>query len=149
MLHILHCTTITDFDVESQPPLVTATPIPINYDASSSSLPTPAAAISNVKINNASNKNNTSFQEPPLGRHPTSIPICINCSHTNVMTRTSTYPSMVTWVLCGGLVLLFWPACWIPLVMDSAKTTDHICTKCNNVVGVVNPLSDCCVKERG
>ena len=147
MLHILHCTTITDFDVESQPPLVTATPIPINYDASSSSLPTPAAAISNVKIDNASNT--CSFQESPLGRHPTSIPICTHCSHTNVMTRTSTYPSMVTWVLCGGLVLLFWPACWIPLVMDSAKTTDHICTKCNNVVGVVNPLSDCCVKERG
>jgi hypothetical protein len=51
--------------------------------------------------------------------------------------------------MCFVIFWVFWPACWIPLVMDSAKFTDHICTHCGVVVGHVKPLSDCCVEERG
>ena len=142
-----------DFDVEAaqqagEPPLVTATPIDYYAaTASSSSLPTPAEAISSSKINAAA----ASAQQspPPLGRHPTMFPSCPHCGATNVMTRTSTYPSIETWLLCVGILLLFWPAFWIPLVMDSAKTTDHFCTSCNATVGKTRPFSDCCVKERG
>lgn len=137
-----------DFDVEAahaaaEPPLVTATLV----DYASVSLPTPAGAISNAKINH--NSNNFIEQSPPLDRHPTSIPICPHCFATHVTTRTSTYPSIATWLFCAGIFLLFWPACWIPLVMDSAKRTDHVCSSCHKVVGQVKPFSDCCVKERG
>mmetsp|Transcript_20575 Transcript_20575/g.44677 ORF Transcript_20575/g.44677 Transcript_20575/m.44677 type:complete len:185 (-) Transcript_20575:411-965(-) len=143
-----------DFDVEAahaaaEPPLVTATPI--NY--ASASLPTPAQAISTAKINNASaattNLIDIDNSNIPLGRHPTSIPICPHCSTQNVTTRTSTYPGIETWLLCFGILLICWPACWIPLVMDSAKRTDHVCSTCHAVVGEVKPFSDCCVKERG
>jgi hypothetical protein len=86
---------------------------------------------------------------PHLGRHPTSIPQCQHCQATNVMTTTKTYPSLETWLMVLGLVLIFWPAFWIPLVIDSAKKTDHNCKQCGGLVGHVKPLSDCCVEERG
>ena len=55
----------------------------------------------------------------------------------------------MTWVAVVGLFLVFWPVCWIPLVIDSCKMTDHFCALCGGNVGSVKPLSDCCVKERG
>lgn len=130
-----------DFDVESsEPPLVTATPIDYASAGVSSSLPTPAEAISNAKI--------TSIKiEPPLGRHPTTLPSCPHCLATHIMTRTSTYPSYETWLMCLGLLLVFWPVCWVPLVMDTAKRTDHTCSQCHGVLGTVKPMSDCCVKN--
>ena len=125
-------------------------------DYATTSLPTAAQVITNTKLNNASNNtssnsnvSSSNAQLPPLNRHPTSIPTCQHCHQTNITTRTTTYPSIETFLMCGGLVLIFWPVCWIPLVMDSAKRTDHLCTNCNSVVGTVKPLSDCCVKERG
>ena len=48
-----------------------------------------------------------------------------------------------------GVVLIFWPVFWIPLIIDSAKKTDHNCKQCGGLVGHVNPLSDCCIEERG
>ncbi|KAL7429564.1 hypothetical protein ACHAXH_002896 [Discostella pseudostelligera] len=137
-----------DFDVETAAviatPVVTATPV--TY--ATASLPTPAEAVSNVKIN-TSTSNKTSTSNIPLGRHPTSISQCPHCLATNIMTRTSTYPSIETWLMCLFLLLVFWPICWVPLVYDAAKQTDHICTGCQKVVGCVKPLTDCCVEERG
>jgi hypothetical protein len=86
---------------------------------------------------------------PHLGRHPTSIPQCQHCQTINVMTITRTYPSMETWLMVLGVVLIFWPAFWIPLVINSAKKTDHNCKQCGELVGQVKPLSDCCIEERG
>ncbi|KAL9178368.1 hypothetical protein ACHAXT_000015 [Thalassiosira profunda] len=154
----------SDFDVEaSQPPLVTATPIPANYAAGS--LPTPAQAASNAKIAAAvpsappqptQQSQSTSFPaglwdtlrgtSRPLGRHPANV-LCPNCNKESV-TRTSTYPGWETWVLCGLIALIFWPAFWVPLVMDTLKTTEHVCSGCGVAVGQVKPLTDCCVKER-
>ena len=88
-------------------------------------------------------------REAPLNRHPTQLRTCPNCSASNIGTRTQTYPSCETWVFCGAVALFFWPVFWIPLVMDSAKRTDHLCNHCHSVVGTVKPFSDCCVKERG
>ena len=84
-----------------------------------------------------------------LGRHPTSIQQCQHCRATNVMTTTKTYPSIETWLVVLGVVLIFWPAFWIPLIIDSAKKTDHMCKQCGGLVGHVKPLSDCCIEERG
>jgi len=130
-----------DLDVEanapSGPPLVVATPID-NNNYASSLLSTPAEAI---------NKMNASTL-PPFGREPTNIPTCPNCGKMNVMTRTSTFATLQTWLLVLGLLVLFWPICWLPLVVDSAKKTEHVCTQCHTVVGTVQPMSDCCVKEQ-
>lgn len=84
-----------------------------------------------------------------LGRHPTSITQCQHCQATNVMTTTKTYPSLETWFMVLGVVLIFWPAFWIPLIIDSTKKTDHMCKQCGGLVGHVKPLSDCCIEERG
>lgn len=143
-----HC--FQDFDVETATavatPVVTATPV--NYAAVS--LPTPAETVSTVKFNTfTNNSNNRSSANISLGRHPTSISQCVHCLATNVMTRTSTYPSIETWLMCLFLLLIFWPICWVPLVYDAAKQTDHMCTACQKVVGCVKPLTDCCVEERG
>lgn len=159
-----------DFDVEAnaplppavEPPLVHATPI----DYAAVSLPTPAEAVSNNAIHQqhvASHEihlQQTQRQKlqqpsqgeqlpPPLGRFPTNVPVCHHCGATNVATRTSTYLTIETWLMTLGLLLVFWPICWFPLVVDSTKTTDHVCTHCQNVVGTVKPLSDCCVRDRG
>mmetsp|Transcript_11420 Transcript_11420/g.21632 ORF Transcript_11420/g.21632 Transcript_11420/m.21632 type:complete len:192 (-) Transcript_11420:2634-3209(-) len=174
---VIVCNLRVDFDVEAnapphEPPLVTATPItmPVNY--ASASLPTPIQVINDNAIHqqhvathgqlhlqsqqhqplqpqNLSEQQQQQQQQPPLGRHPTNIPLCPHCSATNVATRTSTFPSFETWFLAIGLFFVFWPVCWMPLVVDSAKKTEHICTNCGVVVGTVKPMSDCCVKSRG
>ncbi|KAL3810380.1 hypothetical protein ACHAXA_002847 [Cyclostephanos tholiformis] len=131
-----------DFDVAAtrEPPLVTATPVV--YE----SLPTPAEA----KINHANARTNKHDDIlPSLTRHPTSIQQCPHCGATNVMTSTRTYPGPETYVMCLILMLVFWPVCWMPLVMDAAKRTDHMCKRCGGVVGHVKALSDCCIEERG
>jgi len=108
--------------------MVTATPLPV--DNATTSLPTAAQVITNTKLNNASNNtssnsnvSSSNIQQPPLNRHPTSIPTCQHCHQTNITTRTTTYPSVETFLMSGLLLLIFWPVCWIPLVMDSAKRT--------------------------
>ena len=55
-----------------------------------------------------------------LGRHPVSIGVCPHCNQSST-TRIKTYPSWETWVAAGVLVLVFWPACWVPLVTDSVR----------------------------
>lgn len=113
--HFLLLDIIADFDVEaSQPPLVTATPIPVDYAAAS--LPPPAQASANAKIAAAvpsappqptQQSQSTSFPagvwdtlrgtSRPLGRRPANV-LCPNCNQESV-TRTSTYPGWETWVL--------------------------------------------------
>jgi ribosomal protein S27AE len=134
-----------DFDVQAaagEPPLVAATPIVY------ASLPADAASA--AKINYASTKTNVNYDiQPSLTRHPTSIQQCPHCGAANVMTSTKTYPGPETFLMCFILLLVFWPVCWMPLVVDAAKRTDHMCTRCGGVVGYVKPLSDCCVERRG
>mmetsp|Transcript_7460 Transcript_7460/g.12305 ORF Transcript_7460/g.12305 Transcript_7460/m.12305 type:complete len:147 (+) Transcript_7460:259-699(+) len=123
-------TTTTLFGGE-EPPLVTATPV------ASSSLTAATASSS-----------------PPLipltsCRFPTTIDTCPHCHSSQITTKIRTYPSCETWTIIILLFLVFWPVCWFPLVIDSCKTTDHYCTNCNESVGRVKPLSDCCAKEMG
>eukprot|EP00804_Cyclotella_cryptica_P029466 CCRYP_011283-RA/>CCRYP_011283-RA protein AED:0.15 eAED:0.15 QI:219/1/1/1/0.5/0.66/3/232/126 len=84
-----------------------------------------------------------------FGRQPMFIGTCPHCQHSGVTTRIKTYPVFETWLACGLLLLVFWPVCWVPLVTDTCKKTEHVCTQCEEMIGDVSPLSDCCVKRMG
>eukprot|EP01082_Thalassiosira_pseudonana_P008902 g7703.t1 g7703 contig26:89165-90082(+) len=145
--------TLTEYqNVESDPPLVTAYPIDNAYP----SVPPTAPAATPIGAANAHNHKvvagsavNTGLAGVELGRIPMHIGTCPQCHQTGVITRIKTYPSWETWLVFGMIVLLFWPLCWIPLIMDSCKKTDHVCTKCDQNVGTVAPMSDLCVKSMG
>ena len=81
-------------------------------------------------------------------RKPMQMDACPKCFHENGRTRTRTYPSLLTWISVLVLLLLFWPLAWLPLVWDKMKTTEHMCVKCNSIVGSVEPFTDCCEKRR-
>mmetsp|Transcript_8146 Transcript_8146/g.11721 ORF Transcript_8146/g.11721 Transcript_8146/m.11721 type:complete len:172 (+) Transcript_8146:115-630(+) len=147
---------------EGEPPLATAIATPIIAATAVSSLPTVAEAINTSKLaastaavgatsalSNASQPWGGSELPISSGRFPASITACPHCRSSQVTTRIRTYPSLVTWAVVVGLFLVFWPVCWIPLVIDSCKTTDHYCALCSENLGSVKPLSDCCVKEMG
>merc|ERR1719223_754958 len=64
------------------------------------------------------------------------------------MTRVVTQNATATWVAFFVLLFLFWPLCWLPFVMDSAKQTYHYCTECHNNLGGVAPFKDCCSSSK-
>jgi hypothetical protein len=82
-----------------------------------------------------------------LSRIPTMLNPCPLCSRS-ARTRVRTAPNWATWLAALVLLFLFWPICWLPLVTDSMKQTDHFCTSCQQKVGTVGPFKDCCVKHR-
>ena len=91
----------------------------------------------------------TAFQQadPTLARVPMFIKQCPNC-HQESRTRISTYPTWQTWTASGVMVFVFWPICWVPLVLDNCKQTDHYCVLCQTKVGEVEAFKDCCVTEQ-
>eukprot|EP00980_Cylindrotheca_fusiformis_P001084 scaffold305_cov110-Cylindrotheca_fusiformis.AAC.2 len=97
--------------------------------------------------------NNYSYsvgQDPALaGRHkPVNIPCCPHCNSKNVRTRTISYPNAATWTAVAVGAVVFFPICWIPLVVDKMKKTDHYCQNCGEKLGTVRPLEGVGVKER-
>jgi hypothetical protein len=50
-----------------------------------------------------------------LLRIPTKMTECPCCKEKDVMTRVSTYPTVLTMILCIIILVLFWPLCWVPL----------------------------------
>ena len=83
-----------------------------------------------------------------VSRTPTVLPHCPCCASRNVRTRTSTAPSVLTWIAVVALAFVFWPLCWIPLVTDTCRQTFHYCSHCNAEVGHIRAFQDCCVKNR-
>ena len=81
---------------------------------------------------------------PMYLRHPMHLDACPLCG---VPTKTSifTFPTAKTWCAAGAFFLVFWPLCWVPLVMDSCKKTEHTCSVCHNKIGAVDAFQDCCV----
>jgi LITAF-like zinc ribbon domain len=57
-----------------------------------------------------------------LTRAPTLMQPC-PCCQSNARTRVVTFPNWVTWSLCVVILFIFWPLCWIPLVM--VKVSDE------------------------
>jgi hypothetical protein len=80
-------------------------------------------------------------------RTPMMIATCPHCRQES-RTQVRTYPSCATWTAAGGLFLIFWPLCWLPLVVDQMKQTDHYCVLCGGLVCEVKAFQDCCVETR-
>uniref|UniRef100_A0A7S4AKY6 LITAF domain-containing protein n=1 Tax=Pseudo-nitzschia australis TaxID=44445 RepID=A0A7S4AKY6_9STRA len=95
----------------------------------------------------ATSSNQYSDDDPTISRFPMMMRECPNC-HRESRTRVVTAPSAKTWVASGIMVAVFWPLCWIPLVSDSCKETDHFCVSCGAKVGHVGAFEDCCVERR-
>ncbi|KAI2507284.1 hypothetical protein MHU86_7120 [Fragilaria crotonensis] len=87
--------------------------------------------------------------QPGFRRAPTRMPVCPSCQQGMVRTQTRTHPTLGTWIAVVTLLILFWPICWIPLVCDVFKQTDHYCSHCGVKVAEVSPFQDCCEKRRG
>jgi hypothetical protein len=81
-----------------------------------------------------------------FGRSPQLMPQCPECGAMNARTRIRTFPNWLTWCMVVALVFLFWPLCWLPLVVDSLKQTDHYCMACGKKAGSVPPFKNVCVK---
>lgn len=82
-----------------------------------------------------------------LTRNPTQMDAC-PCCQANARTRVVTAPSIVTWAVVVLLVFIFWPLCWLPLVMTKTKQSDHYCTSCNMKVGTIGACTDCCTQSK-
>lgn len=89
-------------------------------------------------------------RDPSLSgsRKPTNLAFCPHCSKANVRTRTKTYPSAVTWGCVAIGAVAFFPICWVPLVVDGMKKTDHYCQNCGQKLATIKPLQGVGVKER-
>jgi hypothetical protein len=91
-------------------------------------------------------------QQPPgilLGRSPFEMTVCPKCSETDIRTRTRTYPTLLAWICVAVVAVVISPAlCWIPLIVDPLKHTDHYCQKCGEKIGETRPLEDCCLIEQ-
>jgi len=87
--------------------------------------------------------------DPNLARNPMFLAQCPYCFHQDSTTRIETYPTWQTWTLFAVLLILFWPVCWIPLVLSNCKQTDHFCRKCENQLGTIPAFHDCCVTTKG
>ena len=107
----------------------------------------------NVVYTTSSCGDNSSYASAAPGaarinsRKPVQLTMCPNCRQNQVRTTTRTYPSVVTWVLVGVTACVFWPVCWLPLVFDGCKQTDHYCQQCGEKVGKIKALENTCVKE--
>ena len=81
-------------------------------------------------------------------RRPVHLSMCPKCHKANVRTSTRTYPSAVTWVGVVVSAAVCFPLCWVPLVVDAMKQTDHFCQSCGKKLGSIKALDGCFVKER-
>ena len=78
-------------------------------------------------------------------------PMMVHCKYCNQESRTrvTTAPNWKTWTASGCMFFVFWPLCWLPLVAESCKTTEHFCVTCGAKVARVDAFEDCCVEHRG
>jgi hypothetical protein len=88
-------------------------------------------------------------QDPVLAgsRKPVNLAFCPHCAKEGVRTRTKTYPNIVTWTCVAVGAVVFFPICWVPLVVDNMKKTDHYCQNCEQKLGSIKPLEGVGVKE--
>jgi len=110
-----------------------------------------AAAPSTALVTKSQIQQQQQLRAPPPILFLTRVPMMLNpcpICQTPGRTRVRTFPNWMTWLLVLALLFIFWPLCWIPLVTDSMKQTDHYCMACQQRVGSIGPCRDCCVKNR-
>jgi hypothetical protein len=104
--------------------------------------------VQHVVYNTNSRDNSSSYVSAAPGaaritsRTPVQLTMCPKCRRNQVRTTTRTHPSNVTWLLVGVTVCVFWPICWLPLVSDVCKQTDHYCQQCGEKVGKIKALEN-------
>merc|ERR1711920_881532 len=81
-------------------------------------------------------------------RRPVNLAFCPHCAREHVRTRTRTYPNFVTWTCVAVGAVIFFPICWVPLVVDKMKKTDHYCQNCGQKLGSIKPLEGLATNER-
>ena len=92
--------------------------------------------------------NHQKFSGLDGSRRPVTLQLCPECHADHVRTMTKTYPSALTWCSVAIGAIIFFPLCWIPLVLDPLKQTDHYCQSCGKKIGQIKALEGCCVKEQ-
>lgn len=73
-------------------------------------------------------------------RRPVTLTYCPQCANQNVTTRTQTKVTGTTWACVGVGVFVFWPLCWLPLLITPLKQTNHYCNSCGTKVGRIKPF---------
>jgi hypothetical protein len=58
--------------------------------------------------------------DPQFGRKPCMMAACPHCGLES-RTKVRTHPNLITWALSILLLFLFWPLCWVPLVVDRVR----------------------------
>jgi hypothetical protein len=88
--------------------------------------PMPTAPVAPAPLQQQERTVLVGIPDPTLSRNPMMMRQCRNCQQES-RTRIRTFPAWQTWLSSAVLVSVFWPICWIPLVMDSCKKTEHFC----------------------
>mmetsp|Transcript_86638 Transcript_86638/g.129909 ORF Transcript_86638/g.129909 Transcript_86638/m.129909 type:complete len:179 (+) Transcript_86638:139-675(+) len=122
---------------------VAPTQVAIPIEATNVQKTTPSTAV--VTTNN---KTHLITDDPTLTRAPMMMRQCPNC-HQESRTRIETFPTWQSFALAVVLFIVFWPICWVPLVVDTCKQTNHYCVLCGAHVGQIDPFKDCCMDRRG
>lgn len=73
------------------------------------------------------------YHAKDLGRGSvqTQCPVC----NQLVTTRVTDKATGATWCAAVSLLIVFWPICWLPFVVQGCKETEHKCVQCNNILG--------------
>merc|ERR1712055_1028227 len=73
-------------------------------------------------------------QPVPFGRHPVPT-VCCHCNQA-VTTEVTYENGLMTWLACGGLVLIGCGlgCCFIPFCVNDMKDAVHTCPKCKRVI---------------
>jgi predicted RNA-binding Zn-ribbon protein involved in translation (DUF1610 family) len=73
-------------------------------------------------------------------RKPVMLTHCPQCGKPNVNTDVGSKTTGETWLCVVAGVVIFWPLCWVPLVVKQCKQTNHYCSNCHKKVGRVKAL---------
>jgi hypothetical protein len=111
-----------------------------------------------VIVDNKNNTNSPSYSQKDChkvqqntslwSREPVDLAFCPHCAMEHIRTRTRTYPNFLTWTCVAVGAVVFFPICWVPLVVDNLKKTDHYCQNCGQKIGSIKPMENVCVKEQ-
>jgi len=74
--------------------------------------------------------------QPQLSFEPTVV-TCPHCQQ-NVQTQVNYETGLITWLSCGGLVLLgcWLGCCFIPMCVNELKDAQHSCPSCHKIIGL-------------
>jgi hypothetical protein len=73
-------------------------------------------------------------------RKPVVLTYCPQCAKEHVTTTTQTKVTGTTWIFVAAGIIIFWPLCWLPLVVTPMKQTNHYCCSCGTKVGRIKPF---------